>query len=128
MTSKERILLLIDAIVNLTLGVLLLAFPLGVAQRLGLPEAASSFYPSILGGVIFGIGIALLLARSGRPGLGVDGAIAINLVGGGVLAVWLVSQPLAIPTRGLVILWIVAALVLGIGLVELVARTRADDR
>jgi len=112
-------LLLIDAVANLVLGALLLCFPLGVDDVLGLPAAESAFYPTILGGVIFGIGIALLLARADRPGLGIDGAIAINLVGGGVLFVWLLSQPLAIPTRGIITLWIVAAVVLVIGFVEL---------
>jgi hypothetical protein len=126
MNSIDRTLLLIDAIANLALGLLLLGFPLGVASFFGLPESASDFYPSILGAVIFGIGIALLLARAGRPGLGIDGAIAINLVGAGVLVVWLLSQRLGIPTRGLITLWVVAVIVLGIGVIELAHRARSD--
>jgi len=127
MTPTDRALLLIDALANLMLGFLLLCFPLGIDDFLGLPVVESAFYPSILGAVIFGIGIALLLARAGRPGLGIDGAIAINLVGGGVLVVWLLSQPLAIPTRGLFTLWIVAAVVLAIGGVELNHRLRTPN-
>ena len=114
----DRALLLVDAIANLVLGALLLGFPLGLGESLGLPKAATGFYPSILGAVIFGIGISLLFARAGRPGLGIDGAIAINLIGAGVLVVWLLTQPLDIPTRGVVTLWIVAGVVLAIGLVE----------
>lgn len=121
----DKALLLIDAVANLVLGALLLCFPLGIDSLLGLPSAESAFYPSILGGVIFGIGIALLLARAGRPGLGIDGAIAINLVGAGVLVVWLLSQPLGIPIRGLVTLWVVAGVVLVIGFVELYHRRGA---
>ena len=122
-------LLLIDAIANLVLGALLLCFPLGVDDLLGLPAAESAFYPTILGGVIFGIGIALLLARADRPGLGIDGAIAINLTGGGVLVIWLLIRPLAIPARGIIILWMVAAVVLVIGVVELYYRRgAANDR
>jgi len=126
MSSQERTLLLIDAMANLFLGALLLGFPIGTADLFGLPAADSSFYPSILGGVVFGIGIALLLARAGRPGLGIDGAIAINLVGAGVLVIWLVAQPPEIPLRGLVTLWTVAAIVLGIGAIELFHRTRTN--
>lgn len=121
----EKSLLLVDAIANLVLGSLLLSFPLGVDHLLGLPTAESSFYPSILGGVIFGIGIALLLARAGRSGLGIDGAIAINLVGAGVLIAWLIARPSLIPTRGLVTLWIVAVVVAGIGVIELKLRDSA---
>jgi len=124
MSSRERALLLIDAVANLVLGALLLCYPIGLAELLGLPAADSSFYPTILGGVIFGIGIALLLAHTNRDGLGIDGAIAINFFGAGVLVIWLVAYPPAIPVRGLITLWIVAAVVLGIGAVELVQRTR----
>ncbi len=121
-------LLLVDAIVNLILGGVLLAFPLGIGRPLGLPAAASGFYPSLLGAVLVGIGIALLLARAGRPGLGLDGAIAINSVGAGVLVVWLIASPPSMPLRGEILLWSVAVIVLAIGSVELVHRRRADGR
>lgn len=126
MSPLERNLLFVDAAANLVLGGLLLSFPLGVDRLLGLPVADPAFYPSILGAVLVGIGIALLLARAGRPGLGIDGAIAINLVGAGVLVIWLVAQPPEIPLRGLITLWTVAAIVLGIGAVELFQRTRTN--
>jgi hypothetical protein len=125
--SNEKNLLLIDAAANLVLGSLLLCFPLGIGRLLGLPSAESSFYPTILGGVIFGIGVALMLARAGRPGLGVEGAVAINLIGAGVLAAWLLISPPLIPARGLVTLWVVAIVVAGIGVIEIVhLRTSSD--
>ena len=127
MHSTEKNLLLIDAAANLVLGSLLLCFPLGIGRLLGLPSAESSFYPTILGGVIFGIGVALMLARAGRPGLGIDGAIVINLAGAGVLLAWLVLRPPLVPTRGLVTLWIVAIVVAGIGVIEIFhLRTSSD--
>ena len=58
MKPKHKAFLLIDGIVNLILGLLLLLFPFGVAEMLGVPQAGSNFYPTLLGGVIFGIGIA----------------------------------------------------------------------
>lgn len=119
---------MIDAIANLAIGALLLAFPLGTDRLLGLPVSPAAFYPSLLGAVLIGIGGALLLARAGRPGLGLDGAITINLVGAGVLVAWLIARPPVVPVRGAIVLWSVAAVVLAIGAVELVHRHRTDVR
>ena len=125
MNARQRRLLVIDAAINLLLGLLLLLFPTGIAAWLGAPSAASAFYPSILGGVLFGIGLALLLEarRHGRGprGLGMAGAICINLCGAGVLALWLLAAPPAVPLRGQILLWSIAVGVLGIGLVELLS-------
>jgi hypothetical protein len=113
-------LLLADAVINLVLGALLLIYPQNLVEALGLPPVRSAFFPSVLGGVLIGIGIALLLAwRGGAQGLGLDGAIAINLCGAGVVVGWLLVSPDSIPTRGRWTLWTAAALVIGIGLVEL---------
>ena len=123
MNLSPTLLLVIDAVVNLILGVLLLCFPFGLGTWLGMPPAINAFYPTILGGVLFGIGLALLLEAGGKSrgvrGLGMAGAIAINLCGAGVLMVWLVAAPPAIPMRGQIILWTIAIVVLAIGLVEL---------
>ncbi len=88
---NEKTLLLIDAIINLALGALLGIFPKQVIEMLGMPVVEKPFYASIFGGVLFGIGIALLLDRSrektGVRGLGLGGAVAINLCGGLVPAI-----------------------------------------
>ncbi|MGD8243099.1 MAG: hypothetical protein PVF59_09745 [Desulfobacterales bacterium] len=125
MTPRTKRLLIIDAGINLLLGALLLSFPLGTAVWLGVPQADSAFYPTILGGVLFGIGLALLLEAYGDHrtvrGLGLAGAIAINFCGAGVLAVWLVTTSLPIPLRGQILLGSIAIIVLAIGLVELLS-------
>ena len=86
---NESLLLTVDGIVNLILGILLISFPAWLVKILGIP-AAPRFYPMILGAVLLGISIALFLERGilGRrgSGLGLDGAVAINLCGGLVLA------------------------------------------
>ena len=116
----HRTLLLADAVINMILGVLLLTYPQSLVEVLGLPAVRSAFFPSVLGGVLIGIGIALLLARrGGTNGLGLDGAIAINLCGAGVVVGWLLVAPDTISPRGRWTLWTVAALVICIGLVEL---------
>ena len=125
MDARHRRLLVIDAAVNLLLGLFLLLFPFGIAAWLGAPTAASAFYPSILGGVLFGIGLALLMeARrhgQGPRGLGMAGAICINFCGAGVLAAWLLISPPNVPLRGQILLWSIAIGVLTIGLVELLS-------
>ena len=125
MNRKVRFLLAADALINLLLGILLLLFPAGVLRSFGLPATDTYFYTSILGGVIFGIGLALglewLPRENGSRGLGLAGAILINLCGGGVLIFWLIFGNLGIPLRGTITLWIVAILVIGIGIIELIS-------
>jgi hypothetical protein len=123
---RKKALLTLDGVVNLALGVLLALFPRNVAEQLGLPVPSSSFYASILGGVLVGIGLALLIQRfkrsPGTTGLGMEGAMVINFAGAAVLVVWLISGQLDIPTSGYVLLWFVALLVLGIGCAEIIWR------
>jgi hypothetical protein len=120
---KIKHLLVIDGVVNLLLGVLLLLFPCGAASLLGVPVPNAHFYPTILGAVIFGIGLALLIEVGGEPygirGLGIAGAIAINFCGAGILILWLLFTPLSLPLRGYIILWTIVSIVLIIGIVEL---------
>jgi hypothetical protein len=111
-----------DAAINLILGVLLMSFPAKLVKALGIPMADPSFYATILGGVLFGIGLALLLEcyrKSNRfIGLGLGGAIAINLCGGLVLAAWLLSNRLSLPLRGHIFLWFLLLLLVGISVLE----------
>jgi hypothetical protein len=127
MKAKHKILLAIDGAINLALGLLLLLFPAGILALFGLPPTDTYFYASILGAVIFGIGIALLLelwgASKGIRGLGLGGAIVINFCGAGALVAWLLFGHFNIPIRGHVTLWAVAIVVLGIGFAETVGGT-----
>ncbi|MCC9609070.1 hypothetical protein LOC68_07080 [Blastopirellula sp. JC732] len=110
--------LLFDAIISLALGVFLAAFPRALVELLGLPATETVFYPSLLGGVVIGIAIALFyewkLAASGRSGagLGVRGAMAIDLSAAAFLAGWLICGDLELPMRGVVILWGIVGLLI----------------
>jgi hypothetical protein len=116
---SSSVLLTVDAAINLALGAVLILFPAPVVAALGIPASESAFYPSILGGVLLGIGIALLLQRrSGNGGLGLLGAVAINLIAGSVLAGWLLWGSLALPLRGRVLLWGLVVVLLGVSLAE----------
>jgi len=127
MNNKNKVLLTIDGIVNIILGILILLLPAGLDEFLGAPVSSNYFYSSILGGVILGIGIALLLECFGYEkkfrGLGLGGAIIINITGSGVLLFWLIFMDLQIPFRGLIILWFIGLSVFIIGIAEILGKS-----
>lgn len=124
MTPLQRRLLVIDAWINFILGAVLLAIPAGFIQWLGLPPTETYFYASILGAVLLGIGLALYIEVQGvvhgLSGLGLAGAIVINLVASTILIIWLILKPFQLPFRGYMLLWGVAIVILGIAIAELV--------
>ena len=83
-----------------------------------MPATDTKFYPSILGAVLLGIGVALLIEfyrkPSRSPGLGLNGAIAINLCGAVFLTGWLLSGQLNLPLRAQVFLWTIAVVLVAI--------------
>ncbi len=124
-----HVLLLLDGVINLALGLLLLFFPATWVDWLGLPPAGPAFYPGVLGGVLVGIGLALLVERSGRArGLGLVGAMLINLCGGFALAGWLLLGGLQLGARGTLFLWALVVLLVGISGVELCSLRRGRGR
>ncbi|NIW79803.1 MAG: hypothetical protein GWN16_10235 [Calditrichae bacterium] len=126
MKPIHKMLLIVDGIVNLLLGILLLLFPIGIVDFLGLPPTNTNFYPSLLGAVILGIGCALFLELVGYKklvrGLALGGAILINMVGSFALICWLTFGSLTITMRGQIILWGVAVVVFTIGIIEIASK------
>ncbi len=122
MKDKSKLLLLIDAFVNLIIGCILIFYSVGIEKFLGLPAVNSLFYPIILGGVILGIAVAFFFewkrSQDIAPGLGITGAVIINLFGSMALISCLVFLPLNIPLRGFVLLWVLAVTVFLIGYYE----------
>jgi hypothetical protein len=128
--KPRKLILLIDFIINLILGVLLLAYSNKLAEYLGVPKAESSFYPNILGGVFVGIALALLIEFFNKydritSGLGLLGAIVINLCGGIILIIWLLFGDLGLPLRGSVFLWILAFVLIVLSSIELINHYKA---
>ena len=129
-SSIERRLLAIDSGTNYLLGLPLLLVPDRTANVLGLPDAGNRFYARVLGGVLTGIATALSMERArgaDRPvGLGTGGAIAINTLGGGALVAWLSTSgdAGALPKRGGMLLWGIAAGVFSIGAAEMWAAAK----
>jgi hypothetical protein len=119
-----KIVLIADAVINFLLGLLLLAFSPAVVSWLGIPPSSTSFYPNILGAVFIGITIALVISASGAKsvrstGLGVMGAISINLCGGTTLALWLIFGRLDLPPKGFIFLWALVAILIVVSSAEL---------
>jgi len=111
--NTRRVALMIDAVINLILGILLLAYSTELARFLGVPIATSAFYPNLLGAFFLGITFALIIEayrpkQNASNGLGLFGAISINLCGGTVLLIWLVLGNMDLPVRGMVFLCIIA--------------------
>ena len=113
---------MLDATINLILGVLLLAYSENLATYIGVPVTSNYFYPNILGGIFIGITIALFIeffkVTNASTGLGFYGAVAINLCGGIVLALWLILGNLNLPMKGQIILWILVIVLIGISSIE----------
>lgn len=121
---RESVLLEIDGYGNVLLGLPLVLFPGGVSRFLGIAAESSTVYPLVAGALLIGIGIALLVERY-KPawkGLGLGGAIAINLTFGVALAVWLLADNECLSARGVMVLWILVAILVGIGCVEIVSK------
>jgi hypothetical protein len=121
---RKTITLLIDALLNLILGILLLSFNPGLAVFLGVPYSSTNFYPNILGAVFIGITLALIIEAAGKKketiGLGLIGAICINMCGGVVLLLWLVFGNLGLPLYGKIFLWSLALVLLVLSSIELI--------
>lgn len=120
---KDRVLLIVDALVNFVLGALLLIYPEGFLHTLGLPLPETPFFPSLLGAVILGISLALgveLLPGIPLRGLGLAGAVCINLTGGLVLALWLLLGDLGLHGRGVMLLWGLVLILFTLSLAEII--------
>jgi hypothetical protein len=115
--------LLVDAAINFLLGVALIIYSDGIVDTLGIPSAESSFYPNILGAVFIGITLALVIEcfrRSDGPaGLGLTGAVVINLCAVAMLVIWLLIGDLDIPSKGRIFLWALSVIVVIVVIIEL---------
>lgn len=86
-----------------------------------------------MGGVFIGIGVSLLLESNRQThqhmdGLGLAGAVAINLCGGVVLLGWLLFGKLSLPLRGNIFLWSIAIILVGVSSVELIVDRNAQTK
>ena len=114
------LLLLADALLFLAMGAILAVFPAGTISALGLPAGQQGFYRRLLGAVLIAIGLALMMNAlpSGLSGLGLDGAIAVNLSVALALAILLLTGGRKTPARGRRLLWLLVLVLVGLSAVD----------
>jgi hypothetical protein len=103
-------LLWIETLLKLSGGVTLALFPFTTARLLGLPVSAAGLWPRLLGAVLIGLAGAAFIEGStpGSRGLGLAGAVLINLVSAAMLIVLLMLERAAATMRGRGALWALA--------------------
>ncbi len=88
---------MVNGVIDPLLGLLLGLFPGWLVDLLGLPGFDNDFWIRVLGAVLFGVGAASLIEMyKGSGGLGLPGAILINLSGASMLAAWLIYSIVAL--------------------------------
>lgn len=114
-------LLWIETLLKLSGGIVLLAMPRLAIRLLGLPSGDSSFWPRLLGGVLIGLAGALYLegATTGSKGLGMGGAVLINLAAAGAVAGHVALNRATGTARGRLVLWLLVALLFLLSLIEI---------
>ncbi|MBL8846393.1 MAG: ABC transporter permease [Hyphomicrobium zavarzinii] len=114
-------LLWLETLLKLAGGTALVLFPLTSIKVLGLPAAASSFWPRLLGAVLIGLAGATFIegAWEGSRGLGLAGLIVINVVSAGVIALAALFGGGAQTRRGAFALGALVVLLFVLALVEI---------
>ena len=119
----NRLLILrIDGIANVLLGLAMLLFPRTLLKVVVGPVDCAPLL-SIFGSVIAGIGLALLVQTKRLDGayygLGLTGAMLINICFGLALGAWLLLGNLEPSPVGAILLWVLTAILLVFGVFEL---------
>jgi hypothetical protein len=114
-------LLLTEVVLKGTVGLILLLIPSHAAGMLGMPPAATGFWPRLTGALLIGIAAGLLVqgifpaVRTITPA----GLIAINLAGAFTLVALLVLGKASQTRRGTVLLWVIAVNLALLSLIEI---------
>ena len=128
MPKPRSVLLLVDAAINFLLGLLLLGFSRPLAHLLGVPYTD--------GQILSDASRRGIIRHRHRPddrglsqvkrsgGIGPWRGCGHQSVWWAVLLFWLLSGVLDLPLRGLVFLWVLAIVLVGISAVELLAHYR----
>ncbi len=114
-------LLWIEIVLKGAAGGLLMLAPRTLARALGLPPVAEPFWPRCLGALLVGIALAAFLEvkLKGANGLGLAGAIAVNLAAAGIIGGQLIVGQVTPARRGRVLLWLTAGLLMLLALAEI---------
>ena len=113
-------LLWLETLLKLVPGVLLALAPLTTLRIIGLPRPDTGFWPRLCGALLVGMAGALFLEGTSRGhGLGLAGAIVINLCGASVLAALLVLDAGPPSRRGRIVVWLIVCLLVTLSVFEI---------
>ena len=114
------LLLLANALLFLVMGAILAAIPAATIAAIGLPAAQPGFYRRLLGAALIGIGLALMMTAlpAGLSGLGLDGAIAVNLSVAVMLAFLLLTGARKTPAGGKRLLWLLVLVLVALSALD----------
>lgn len=109
-----------DALLKLSAGVVLVLSAGRLMKTLGLPSGEPRFYARLLGSLLIGVGLALMIEAlpTGWRGLGAGGAAAVNFIAAVILALLTIGRPGGTNPMGRRLLWIMAASMLAFGALE----------
>jgi hypothetical protein len=112
----------IELVLKLSAGLSLLAAPRLLARALGMARVDDPFWPRLLAALLLGLATAFALEAKVQPGkvIGMLGAASINLALAAGLGTLLMLTGVAASKRAKLFLWISAALMMLLGLIEIV--------
>lgn len=116
-------LLWLETLLKLAGGVVLIIGPNAASRVFGLPTARPSLWPRLLGAVLLGLAAATYIegALPGSRGLGLGGAIAVNLASAAMIFSLVVLNRGVETGRGRVALSLLAGLLVLLSLFEIAA-------
>ncbi len=119
----QQLLLSIEMMSKLVPGVLLFLMPLLVIKAAGLPLGQDGFWPRLAGAGLLALAVGTYIEAQIAPGkgLGVLGSAAINLTLAALLGSALIVGRAAMARRGRALLWLAAAALTLLALVEIVS-------
>lgn len=114
-------LLWLETLLKIGSGLALAIVPGVLIKVLGLPSAASLFWPRLLGAMLIGCGCAAYIegAWEGSKGLGLAGLVFINLLSAAALALASMLGGGAPSRRGTFAVWSAAVLLFVMALIEI---------
>ena len=114
-------LLWIETVLKLAGGLVLCLAPLVVIKALGLPPAASAFWPRMLGALLIGLSAATFIEGAWPQvrALGLAGCIVINLAGAAMISVLSTLGGGAATRRGAAVLWALVVVLVVLSLFEI---------
>jgi hypothetical protein len=113
-------LLWLETLLKFVPGALLALAPIATLRVLGLPRPDTGFWPRLCGVLLVGIAGALFLEGTSRGhGLGLAGAIIINLSGASLLATLLVLEAGPDSARGRATVWLVVCALVTLSVFEI---------